>query len=109
MLALSTPREAFFNSPSKFAIPLAMVSSLGSYIEPPTPRTVTSFTENFGLTAPVQAAGLSEWNLVCLKVLVSSVLFLASSPGESWYAILEALQNANYVLNVKWSQISINR
>jgi hypothetical protein len=96
----ATPRNALFNSLSKFAIPLAIVSSLGFHIEPPTPRTATSFTENFGLIAPVPASGLSEWNLACLKVLVSSALFLASSLGESWYAILEAF---------KGSQISTNR
>ncbi|KAG0696480.1 hypothetical protein DFH29DRAFT_1025466 [Suillus ampliporus] len=109
MLALSTPRDAFFNSLSKFAIPSRVVSSLESYVEPPTPRTSTSFTDNLGLTAPVQAPGLSERNLACLKVLVSSALFLAGSLGESWYGILEALQNADYVLNVKASQASTNR
>jgi hypothetical protein len=109
MLALSTPRDALFNSLSKFAIPSRVVSGLESYIEPPTPRTATSFTENLGLTAPVQAPGLSERNLACLKVLVSSALFLAGSLGESWYGILEALQNADYVLNVKGLQASTGR
>ncbi|KAG2037155.1 hypothetical protein BDR03DRAFT_1092081 [Suillus americanus] len=109
MLALSTPRDALFNSLSKFAIPSRVVSSLESYTEPPTPRTSTSFTDNLGLTAPIQAPGLSERNLACLKVLVSSALFLAGSLGESWYGILEALQNADYVLNVKASQASTNR
>lgn len=109
MLALSTPRDALFNSLSKFAIPSRVVSSLESYVEPPTPRTSTSFTDNLGLTAPIQAPGLSERNLACLKVLVSSALFLAGSLGESWYGILEALQNADYVLNVKASQASTNR
>lgn len=109
MLALSTPRDALFNSLSKFAIPSRVVSSLESYVEPPTPRTATSFTENLGLTAPVQAPGLSERNLACLRVLVSSALFLAGSLGESWYGILETLQNADYVLNVKGLQASTNR
>ncbi|KAG1868360.1 hypothetical protein DFJ58DRAFT_698074 [Suillus subalutaceus] len=109
MLALSTPRDALFNSLSKFAIPSRVVSSLESYVEPPTPRTSTSFTDNLGLTAPIQAPGLSERNLACLKVLVSSALFLAGSLGESWYGILEALQNADYVLNIKASQTSTNR
>ncbi|KAG1769044.1 hypothetical protein EV702DRAFT_707206 [Suillus placidus] len=109
MLALSTPRDALFNSLSKFAIPSRVVSSLESYVEPPTPRTSNSFTDNLGLTAPIQAPGLSERNLACLKVLVSSALFLAGSLGESWYGILEALQNADYVLNVKASQASTNR
>ncbi|KAG1789692.1 uncharacterized protein HD556DRAFT_1433599 [Suillus plorans] len=109
MLALSTPRDALFNSLSKFAIPLRVASSLESYVEPPTPRTSISFMDKLGLTAPIQAPGLSERNLACLKALVSSALFLAGSLGESWYGILEALQNADYVLNVKASQASTNR
>ncbi|KAG1875783.1 hypothetical protein F4604DRAFT_1903720 [Suillus subluteus] len=103
MLALSTPRDALFNSLSKFAIPSRVVSSLESSVEPPTPRTSTSFIDSLGLIAPIQAPGLSERNLACLKVLVSSALFLAGSLGESWYGILEALQNADYVLNIKAS------
>lgn len=109
MLALSTPRDALFNSLSKFAIPSRVVSSLESYVEPSAPRPSTSFTDNLGLTAPIQAPALSDRNLACLKVLVSSALFLAGSLGESWYGILEALQNADYVLNVKASQASSNR
>jgi hypothetical protein len=109
MLALSTARDALFNSLSKFALPSRIVSSLESYVEPPTPQTSTSFTDNLGLTAPIHAPGLSERNLACLKVLVSSALFLAGSLGESWYNILEAVQNADYVLNVKVSQGSTNR
>ncbi|KAG1803198.1 uncharacterized protein BJ212DRAFT_1304669 [Suillus subaureus] len=109
MLALSTPRDALFNSLSKFAIPFRVVSSLESYVEPPTPRTSTSSTGNLGLTAPIQAPGLSERNIACLRVLISSALFLAGSLGQSWYGILEALQNADYVLNIKASQASTNR
>ncbi|KIK97811.1 hypothetical protein PAXRUDRAFT_824529 [Paxillus rubicundulus Ve08.2h10] len=104
MFALTTPRDAFFTSLAKFAIPSRVVASLESYIEPPTPRSGVSLTENLGLTAPAQPPGLSERNLVCLKVLVSSALFLAGSLGESWYGILEALQNADYVLTMKGSQ-----
>ncbi|KAG9312399.1 guanine nucleotide exchange factor in Golgi transport N-terminal-domain-containing protein [Chiua virens] len=84
MLALTTPRDAFLTSLAKFAIPSRVVASLESYIEPPTPRSGASLTENLGLTAPVQPPGLSERNLVCLKVLVSSAHFLAGSLGENW-------------------------
>ncbi|KAF9233451.1 guanine nucleotide exchange factor in Golgi transport N-terminal-domain-containing protein [Melanogaster broomeanus] len=87
MLALTTPRDAFLTSLAKFAIPSR------SYIEPSTPRSGVSLTENLGLTTPAQPPGLSERNLVCLKVL--------GSLGESWYGILEALQNADYVLTMK--------
>ncbi|KAH7925996.1 hypothetical protein BV22DRAFT_1111998 [Leucogyrophana mollusca] len=109
MLALTTPRDAFFTSLAKFAIPSRVVSSLDSYGEPSTPRTSASITENLGLTAPAQPPGLSDRNLVCLKVLVSSALFLAGSLGASWYGILEALQNADYVLAVKGAQASSSR
>ncbi|KAH7886558.1 hypothetical protein F5I97DRAFT_1868110 [Phlebopus sp. FC_14] len=109
MLALTTPRDAFFTSLAKFAIPSRVVSSLESYVEPATPRSGAFITENLGLTAPAQAPGLSERNLVCLKVLISSALFLAGSLGESWYGVLEALQNADYVLTMKGSQVSSAR
>ena len=101
MLALTTPRDAFLTSLAKFAIPSRVVASLESYIEPATPRSAVSLTENLGLTSPVQPPGLSERNLVCLKVLVSSAHFLAGSLGENWYGIMEALQNADYVLTMK--------
>ena len=104
MLALTTPRDAFFTSLSKFAIPSRVVSSLDSYAEPATPRTATMLSENLGLTGPTQAPGLTERNMACLKVLLSSALFLAGSLGESWFGILEALQNADYVLNAKGIQ-----
>jgi hypothetical protein len=43
MLGLTTPRDAFFNSLSKFAIPSRVISSLDSYIEPlQTPRSATA-------------------------------------------------------------------
>ncbi|KAH0826455.1 guanine nucleotide exchange factor in Golgi transport N-terminal-domain-containing protein [Lanmaoa asiatica] len=109
MLALTTPRDAFLTSLAKFSIPSCVVASLESYIEPPTPRSGGTLTENLGLTSPMQPPGLSEWNLVCLKVLVSSALFLTGSLGESWYGIIEALQNTDYVLTMKGSQPSSGR
>ncbi|KAJ7449990.1 hypothetical protein B0H11DRAFT_323334 [Mycena galericulata] len=104
MLGLTTPRDAFFTSLSKFAVPTRVVSSLDhSYgAEAQTPRSAASLSENFGFsTGPAQPPSLSERNLACLKVLVASALFLAGSLGESWFGILEALQNADYVLTSK--------
>lgn len=102
MLGLMTPRDAFFMSLAKSAIPSRVVSSLDTYVEPPTPRTPGELiSENLGLTAPAQAPGLSERNLACLKAFIASALFLAGSLGESWFSILEALQNADYVLTTK--------
>ncbi|TFY51708.1 hypothetical protein EVG20_g10873, partial [Dentipellis fragilis] len=106
MLALTTPRDAFLTALAKSAIPARVVTALEGYPggagEPPTPRTATSFTENFGLAQQGgQSPGLSERNMACLKVLVNSALFLAGSLGESWFDVLEALQNADYVLTSK--------
>lgn len=101
MLGLTTPRDAFFTSLAKLAIPARVVSSLESYHEPHTPRTAGAITDNLGLTAPPQAPGLSERNLACLKAYVASALFLAGSLDASWFAVLETLQNADYVLTTK--------
>jgi hypothetical protein len=102
MLALPTPRDALLSGLAKAAIPARVVSALESYIEPATPRTSSSFSENLGLAAaPMAQPGLSERNTACLKVLVGSALFLAGSLGESWFNVLEALQNADYVLTSK--------
>ncbi|KAF9484605.1 hypothetical protein BDN70DRAFT_825412 [Pholiota conissans] len=104
MLGLTTPRDAFFNSLSKFAVPIRVVSSLEAWVEHPPPQTPRSATaalsEGLGLGGPTQPPGLSERNMACLKVLLGCSLFLAGSLGESWYAVLEALQNADGVLTM---------
>lgn len=100
MLGLTTPRDAFFTSLAKFAVPTKVVSSVDA-IDPPTPRTTQSLTDNLGLTGPPLPPGLSDRNLACLKVFVSSALYLSGSLDESWFDILEVLQNADYVLTSK--------
>jgi hypothetical protein len=110
ILSLTTPRDAFLTSLSKFAIPSRVVSSLDTYIEPPTASSRTSalITENLGLGLTgggrTEAPGLSERNMACLKVLVGSAGFLAGGLGASWFGVLEALQNADYVLSSKGVQ-----
>ncbi|KAJ7026944.1 hypothetical protein C8F04DRAFT_1008614 [Mycena alexandri] len=105
MLGLTTPRDALFASLAKVAVPTRVVSSLDNHAggggEVQTPRSAASLSENFGFSSGGGAPGLSERNLACLKVLVASALFLAGSLGESWFGILEALQNADYVLTSK--------
>jgi hypothetical protein len=99
MLGLSTPRDAFLTSLAKFSIPTRVVSSLDSYIEPPTPRSAASLSENLGLSqGPTQPPGLSERNMACLKAFLSIAMFLAGSLAESWFGVLEVMQNADYVL-----------
>ncbi|KAJ7138756.1 hypothetical protein C8R43DRAFT_1202262 [Mycena crocata] len=60
------------------------------------------FFGEFGLLGgPRSPPGFSERNFACLKVLVASALSLAGSLGENRFGILEALQNAGYVLTSK--------
>ena len=49
----------------------------------------------------MQAPGLSPRNLACLRAVVAAALFLAGTLGPSWFAVLEALQNADYVLTTR--------
>ncbi|EPQ52984.1 hypothetical protein GLOTRDRAFT_139951 [Gloeophyllum trabeum ATCC 11539] len=109
MFGLTTPRDAFLNSLAKFAVPSRVVSSLESYVEPATPRTAASLTDGLGLTAPTQPPGLSERNMACLKIFITSALFLAGSLGEGWSIVLEALQNADYVLTFKGTKSTAGR
>lgn len=106
MLGLTIPRDAFLTSLAKFAIPSRVVSSIEaySYVEPATPRIASASgpSSSEGSGAPgAQAPGLSERNMACLKILVTSAMFLAGSLGPSWFDILETLQNADYVLTSK--------
>jgi hypothetical protein len=100
MLALSTPRDAFFSSLAKFAVPTRVVSSLDPGVaDVQTPRsTAGSISENLGLIGSQVQPGLSERNSACLKVLITCAMYLAGSLGDSWFGVLEALQNADYVL-----------
>ncbi|KAI5120993.1 hypothetical protein M0805_000454 [Coniferiporia weirii] len=105
MLGLATPRDAFLTSLAKFAIPARVVQSIDAYVETPTARSSSALQDGFnalaGGAAPTQPPGLSDRNMACLKVFVSSALFLAGSLGPAWYHVLEALQNAEYVLTTK--------
>lgn len=125
MLGLTTPRDAFFTSLAKFAVPSRVVSSLDTYVHGSgsgsyphtygdgygqTPRSTSStlsLSENLGLGLGIgagagpQGPGLSERNMACLKVFIGCAMFLAGSLGESWFSVLEVLQNADYVLTSK--------
>jgi hypothetical protein len=45
--------------------------------------------------------GLSPRNLVCLRALVATVFSLARTLDSSWFAALEAFQDADYVLTTR--------
>ncbi len=104
-LALPTPRDAFLTALAKAALPPRVVAALDDI--PPT-STARSPVSLEGLTlglagagGPPQPPGLSARNLACLRALVAAALFLAGTLGPSWFAVLEALQNADYVLTTR--------
>jgi hypothetical protein len=98
---LPTPRDAFLTALAKAALPPRVVAALD---EPPqaqqVPRSPVSLE---GLTLSLAGsgggsgggAGLSPRNLACLRALVAAAMFLAGTLGSSWFAVLEALQNAD--------------
>ena len=108
-LALPTPRDAFLTALAKTALPSRVVAALD---EPPqasssvrSPVSLEGFTLGLsgggGGGAGPHSPGLSPRNLACLRALVAAALFLAGTLGPSWFAVLEALQNADYVLTTR--------
>ncbi len=90
---------------AKAALPSRVVAALDETPQTPSTRSPVSLE---GLTlglagssGPPQPPGLSARNLACLRALVAAALFLAGTLGPSWFAVLEALQNADYVLTTR--------
>ncbi|KAG8814900.1 hypothetical protein FRC17_000932, partial [Serendipita sp. 399] len=111
ILGLHTPRDAFLSSLSKLAIPARVVSKLDSWVEPVTPRAsgmgvVDGIAALAGAPVSSQPPALSDRNIACLKVLIYSATYLGGSLGSSWFNVLEALQNADYVLTGKGNKLT---
>jgi hypothetical protein len=94
---------------AKAALPPCVVATLD---EPPQAQPATRSPVSLqGLTlglaggggggAQPQPPGLSPRNLACARALVAAALFLVGTLGPSWFAVLEALQNADYVLTTR--------
>jgi hypothetical protein len=108
-LALPTPRDAFLTALAKAALPSRVVAALDDPPQTPSARSPVSLEGlTLGLaggTGPPQPPGLSSRNLACLRALVAAALFLAGTLGPSWFAVLEALQNADYVLTTRGTSL----
>ena len=108
-LALPTPRDAFLTALAKAALPPRVVAALDEPQQPSSalrsPVSLEGLTLGLagggGGGATPQPPGLSPRNLACLRALVAAALFLAGTLGSSWFAVLEALQNADYVLTTR--------
>lgn len=114
VLGLQTPREAFFTSLCKFAMPPAVVSHIASLDSLAPIKTSTSVlsagVESLGLgpAAPLQV-GLSSRNFACLKALISVAQYLAGSLDTIWFAVFETLQNADFVIKTNIARNSKKR
>lgn len=101
VLGLTTPRDAFLASLSKFAIPPGVVSSVDAYVEPAVPKTAT-MSDAFGFSSSnTTMPSLSERNMACLKSIVYTASYLSGSLGSKWFDILEVFQNADYVMTMR--------
>ena len=107
-LGLPTPRDAFLTALAKAALPPRVVAALDEPQGQQVPRSPVSLEGlTLGLAGSGAAggsgsgAGLSPRNLACLRALVAAAMFLAGTLGPSWFAVLEALQNADYVLTTR--------
>jgi hypothetical protein len=78
-----------------------------------TPSALRSFVSLQGLTISFaggggggaatqpEPPGLSPRNSACLRAFVAAALFLAGTICSSWFAVLETLQNTDYVLTTR--------
>jgi len=102
-------RDAFLTALAKAALPPRVVAALN---EPPQAQQAPRFPVSLeGLTLRLTGSGgdsgrgsgvgLSQRNLACLLALVAAAMFSAGMLGPSWFEVLEALQNADYVLTTR--------
>ena len=108
-LALRIPHDAFLTALANTALPPRVVAALDQPQQASSalrsPVSLEGLTLGLaggaGSAATPQPPGLSPRNLACLRALVVAALPLAGMPGSSWFAVLEALQNADYVLTTR--------
>ena len=105
-LALSKPRDAFLIALAKAAHPpRAEATDHHMRSRRCAPRLTGGLTLGLagsgGGSRSRSGVGLSPRDFTCLRALVAAAIFLAGTLGPSWFAVLEALQNADYVLKTR--------
>jgi protein MON2 len=102
-------RDAFLTALAKAALPPRVVAALD---EPPQAQQAPRFpvspegltlglTGSSGNSGRRSGVGLGQCNLACLLALVAAAMFLSGALGPGWFEVLEALQNADYVLTTR--------
>ena len=103
-LALPTLRDPFHATIAKASLPSRVIAVLGKPPQaqqaPRSPVSLERFTLRLagGGEGSGSGGGPSSRNLGCLRALIAAAMFLAGTLCPGWFAVPEALQNADYVL-----------
>ncbi|KAF8935296.1 hypothetical protein BGZ58_005100 [Dissophora ornata] len=90
VLQLNTPRDAFLTSLCKNCLPVP-------------PALEQRSGQPTGSNAIQEAAvpNITEKNMYCLRILLNVAQYLGGTLYDSWYLILETMQQAEHLLNTK--------
>jgi hypothetical protein len=113
-LKLRVPRDAFLTNLCRNAVPtIPMISTSRSDISISGSNTSLNNLSSGALSYSELSAqqqqmlaniALSEKNLYCLRVLLNVAMFLGNMLDQSWYLVLETLQQADFLLFSRPSQ-----
>lgn len=90
VLQLTTPRDAFLTSLCKNCLPTL-------------PALDQRSSSNTGNTAAqeISTPNITEKNMYCLRILLNVAQYLGGTLFDSWYLILETMQQAEHLLTAK--------
>lgn len=113
-LKLTVPRDAFLTNLCRNAVPtIPMISTSRSEITISGSNTSVNSLSSGALSYSELSSqqqqmlaniALSEKNLYCLRVLLNVAMFLGNMLDQSWYLVLETLQQADFLLFSRPSQ-----
>ncbi|KAG9321660.1 hypothetical protein KVV02_007459 [Mortierella alpina] len=89
VLQLNIPRDAFLTSLCKNCLP----------VPPALERSGVPSSSNAGQEAT--ASTITEKNMYCLRILLNVAQYLGGTLFDSWYLILETMQQAEHLLTAK--------
>ncbi|KAG0037673.1 hypothetical protein BGZ82_002078 [Podila clonocystis] len=90
VLQLTTPRDAFLTSLCKNCLPTL----------PALDQRSSSNTSNTA-AQEISTPNITEKNMYCLRILLNVAQYLGGTLFDSWYLILETMQQAEHLLTVK--------
>ncbi|KAF9574751.1 hypothetical protein EC968_005537 [Mortierella alpina] len=90
VLQLNIPRDAFLTSLCKNCLPV-----------PPALEQRSGVPSNNSAGQEVTASTITEKNMYCLRILLNVAQYLGGTLFDSWYLILETMQQAEHLLMAK--------